>query len=484
MAVLTELVQHFVVLMLENRSYDLMLGGLRDPKYVGVASGRELPCEGPLGPTVAISHGLPPDRMGPDPKHGLLDVRRQIYGALPAEPKADMLGFARNYYERQLNRSEFHGDRAACMRDFMTIYAEDRLPVLHTLAKQYAVCTHWFSSLPSLTSPNRAFAHAGTSRGEFEQSTFEWFGLLRDITVFDLLPCNPGAWRVYHSGPPHLWLMGDEWLRDKKDNFRPFERFARDVRAGSLPTYTFIEPRHFDLLGSGTSQHPPHSVSAGERLIASVYDALLSNFALFEKTLFLIVYDEHGGFFDHVIPPGHLGWDDGLHAPHVVVPPDEKRAPGFGFDQLGVRVPAVLVTPWLDAGTTVGWAAAERALRQTFDHTSILATVDQLAPSAHVLRHSRRAQAATALNLPARPRVRRPEECPGPLLRGVALHDASGVALRMLEPVPLGTAVAHAETTPDSGPEKELLDAWEQRSGNRSWAELETHTDTLLAPSP
>lgn len=494
MAVLTERIRHLVVLMLENRSYDLMLGGLRDPRYVGIADGAELPCDAPLGPSVNVRHGVPPDRIAPDPKHNFSDTHAQIYDAdWPSQSSANMRGFARNYWRTRLaDPSLSPAQRRAHLQNYLTVYAEGGLPVLHTLAKSYGVCTHWFSSVPSLTSPNRAFLHAGTTRGEIEQATAKWLGLVGDITVFDMLPRSASAWRVYHSGPPHLWTMGDEWILDKRDNFRDFSRFRRDVERGSLPSYSFIEPRHFALHESErTSQHPPQPVSAGERLIASVYDALLSNFELFSQTLLLILYDEHGGFVDHVIPPGHPGWDAGTrHIAHGVVPPGDERAHnGFRFDRLGVRVPAVLVSPWLDAGTTVGWEALDPALRRTFDHTSVLATVDQLQPQAHVLRHSRRAWAASALNLPTRATPRSRAECPGPLLPGFSLAHytgASGVGLaadaRGALPGELANMVQRAEL--ESGPESELLDVWQQRTGNRDWKRLEAHFDSLVASPP
>jgi phospholipase C len=447
-----------------------------------------------LGPSVELVHGLPPDRLAPDPKHNFNDTHAQIYDApWPAGGTANMRGFARNYCDKQLNDPKLSlSERRALLQHFTTIYAEDRLPVLHTLAKQYAVCTHWYSSLPSLTSPNRAFAHAGTTRGEIEQATSRWLKLIGDITVFDLLPRSANAWRVYHDGPPHLWIMGDEWLLDKKDNFRAFHRFRDDVEAGSLPSYTFIEPRHFGLFEHGNSQHPPQRVSAGERLIASVYDTLLSNFELFQQTLLLIVYDEHGGFFDHVVPPGHPGWDAGPHTPHEVVPPGNEVAHnGFRFDQLGVRVPAVLISPWLDAGTTAGWQAADPALRRTFDHTTIVATVDHLEPHAHVLRHSQRAQMASALNLPARATARSRAECPGPLLPSFSeahyrarpaplLRGALAPAHAALEDGLVAPSVVE-QAELDSGPERELLDLWENRSGNRDWRQLEAHVETLMA---
>jgi phospholipase C len=467
-------VEHFVVLMLENQSYDRVLGGLSDPKYVGLPPKVQLPYMALSGPqTVEMVVGTPPDRFSPDPKHGFQDVMAQIYGAPPPQEEANMAGFARNFYERQLLRAEFKGDRGQRLQEFATVYREGGLPVLHTLAKEYGVCTHWFSSLPSLTSPNRAFAHAGTCRGETGQATLRWRSLVGNITVFDQLPRSAASWRVYHAGPPHLWLMGDEWILDKKNQFRPIGQLDDDVKKGSLPTYTFIEPRHFGA--DASSQHPPESMRNGERLIARVYDALLQNFDLFQKTLFLIVYDEHGGFYDHVVPPGHKGWRDVPHdASFTVVPPENpplSDSTRFKFDQLGVRVPAVVVSPWIAPGTTVGWQAGA-GFEKTFDHTSIMATVQKLFPGRDVLRHSLRAQRANPIDFPALAQARARAQCPPELSQ-------------VLEAAPRHLAApAHGPRPgmPEAGPEKAMLDAWAARDGAEpDWQQLEEHFDALVS---
>jgi phospholipase C len=144
-------------------------------------------------------------------------------------------------------------------------------------------------------------------------------------------------------------------------------------------------------------------VRHGEKLIAAVYNALVSNPCVFERSLLLIVYDEHGGFYDHVIPPGHAGWTDKYPGiVHEVVPPDDAvgdadgHERGYDFTTLGPRVPAVVVSPWIERGSVFGWKASDPARRATFDHTSILATVAGLT-GAQV--DSKRARAATSLDV-------------------------------------------------------------------------------------
>lgn len=453
---LIDRVEHFVVLMMENRSYDQMLGGLRDPRYAGLPVGNddriELPYDGPAGLRhVAVRRGSPPDRFWPDPPHSFDATRAQIYGAPPPQEEANMMGFARQFY-RELEGSDAKKQRS--LEEFATVYDEGRLPVLHALARRFAVCTHWFSSMPGPTNTNRAFAHAGTSLGRTEQSSTRWQALGGE-TVFDRLQ-DPALCRVYHDGPPNLWLMGDQWMRDRRDIFRRFSRFADDVRQDRLPTYAFLEPRHTILPRDWTSQHPPAAVSAGERVIASVFDTLLAKPEVFSKTLLLVVYDEHGGFFDHVIPPGHSGWADQPRAPqaHTVVAPDDAREnpDGFAFDQLGVRVPAVLVSPWLESGTVLGWHADDDEFRRTFDHCSILATLKRMIPAAN-LRHSRRVREAATLDVPvSRAQARSVDECGGPLL-----------------PVWTGSTYGPAGVSEHSeeiaGPARELANKWKAGDG-------------------
>ena len=196
--------------------------------------------------------------------------------------------------------------------------------------------------------------------------------------VFDKLDVDD--WRVYFHDVPHLWLTGDAWTQSFCGQFHHMRSFARDVSANTLPTYSFIEPQH--VIPPWSSQHPSAGVSHGEKLIASVYETLASRPEVFEKSLLLVVYDEHGGFYDHVVPPGHPGWGNGYEGvQHVVLRPDDRGADstgpdaGYDFTTLGPRVPAVVISPLIEKGSVFGWRSADAAKRATFDHTSILATV-------------------------------------------------------------------------------------------------------------
>jgi phospholipase C len=383
-------IQHFVVLMMENRSYDQMLGSLPGAKYAGPPPGTKVSYrtknEGIVD--VPLRHGAPRDSFYPDPPHRFRKVEKQIFGRGPDAP-ADMGGFAQAF----VDENPFLPMLAAGVEEYMTHYARGRLPILQTLAEEYAVCTHWFSSLPGPTTPNRMFVHAGSSGGTVWQGLY--YSRLEGKMIFDRLGDDDRLWRVYYHDIPHLWITGDIWAKAFKSEHRRIHRFREDVKNDDLPVYSFIEPRH--VVPPWNSQHPFWGVSHGEELIARVYNDLVENPRVFEKTLLLVVYDEHGGFYDHVVPPGHAGWD--AAAPgirHEVVPPTANHVPEFDFTRLGCRVPAVAISPWIERGSVFGWNAEDPEDRHTFDHTSVLATVGEMTG---VWVDSPRARRATSLSV-------------------------------------------------------------------------------------
>jgi phospholipase C len=174
------------------------------------------------------------------------------------------------------------------------------------------------------------------------------------------------------------------------------DQFFTDCAAGFLPDYTFIEPNYSDHYGDSgaipaSDQHPDHDVREGERLIASVYMAIKDNPALWESTALLVTYDEHGGIYDHVAPPACV--PDGF----VAQPADTLTGKPFLFDRLGVRVPAVLISPWVERGTVVPGVGV--AGGRIFEHASIPATVTDFFIGAYPDRSPREKQADTFLDL-------------------------------------------------------------------------------------
>lgn len=406
-------IQHLIVLMLENRSFDHLLGYLEYPPEVAFEGvrGRELE----MGNPVSDGRDVFPSPnanylINPGPNHGHDSVMSQLLGpderSFPYPLTND--GFAADYETINPGR----GDLA------LQCFLPDRVPVLSELAKEFAVCDHWFCSVPGDTWPNRNFAHAATSDGEVSIRLRPYI----NKTIFEQLSEANRHWGVYYGGfPPltmnftRLWASPERnWLQ----HFKPVRNLYRAIRQDRLPHYAFVEP---DILGkTSDSQHPgmgggEMDFRSAERLIWRIYTALRDNMAVFKKTLFLITYDEHGGFFDHVPPPQGPEWS--------VEPWYREEGTGytFKFDLLGPRVPAVLVSPWI---------APDTVDNTIYDHASIPATVRKLFHISEGLtardKHANTFDAV--LNL-EKPREQLPE-LEEPLVDGTARRLAEGLELR------------------------------------------------------
>ncbi|WP_233889041.1 alkaline phosphatase family protein [Paraburkholderia flagellata] len=356
-------IKHVVVVMFENRSFDTMLGGLYanggSPTHFLPAASAEQPFDGlkaglsnptraggTIAATIPASTATLPD---PDPQETFANVRIQLLGN--ATGAAPMSGFVQDYETTATTDAS----------QVMQCHSPDQLKVLSTLAREYAVSDAWFASVPSQTWPNRAFAHAGTSNGHVDNGSppdpFEW----QVRTIFNVMSDVDASWAVYSAAlvAPSLTLTMFPTLWDPKykANFQRFGNFVSACQNNTLPQYSFIEPR---FLLDPNDQHPPHDVYAGESFLYDIWNAVSTSPA-WPETLLVITYDEHGGTYDHVLPPANA------------VAPDAASNPGdqnFAFDSFGVRVPAVVVSPYIAPGTVF------RSTNATpYDHTSILATL-------------------------------------------------------------------------------------------------------------
>jgi phospholipase C len=228
------------------------------------------------------------------------------------------------------------------------------LPVLSTLAQGFAVCDYWFGSAPTETLPNRAFVNAGTSQGHMDDKTTTY----TCPSIYSLLSSNNISWTIYgYDDPPLTRQDFTDITNADESHFGLFTDFQSAAAAGTLASYVFLEP---SWGATGNSQHPNYDVALGEQLIHDVYYAL-RNGPNWNQTLLIITYDEHGGCYDHV------------PAPRGAVPPDNSAGEdGFDFMRFGPRVPAVLVSPLIAAGTVFRVPAGSMPL----DHTSILKTLE------------------------------------------------------------------------------------------------------------
>ena len=357
-------IEHVVVLMLENRSFDSMLGRLYpgDANYRGLTL-LEYNNYHSTGYGVWNDTGmLPSTATIPDPDPGELftDMNTQLFGG-PIRPQtpADMSGFAQSYATQP-------GKGIYAPSAVMHYFTPDQVPVISALARTFGVCDQWHASAPCQTWPNRFFAHTGTSLGCVNNKDFSI--PFTAPSIFGELQAAGVSWRVYFHDMPQSILLKDVWLY-AVTHYRAFSQFLADAQCGTLPNYSFIEPRYFaDLFGvfSPNDEHPPHNVVYGETLIATVYNALRSS-VCWKNTLLIITYDEHGGCYDHVQPPAATPPDG------CVSQPDQ-----FGFDAYGVRVPAVIVSPWIPSGSKVRNPQDGDGTGTPFDHTSIIRTVRDL----------------------------------------------------------------------------------------------------------
>jgi phospholipase C len=351
-------ISHVVVLMLENRSFDNLLGKLypKSDRFDGLSGSETNPdLEGRPVPIKNIpgTGQLSIINPWPDPGELFTDINEQLFRTRTPAPgqTPTMDGFVINFLHQPDASEDHYGELA---QRIMHYYEPEQVPVISRLARQFAVCDQWFASAPCQTWPNRFFMHTGTAGG-FENN--EPYHFLEVPTIFDRLTekLGPNSWVIYRHdfslalNLPRLWFF--------PLNFFLFSDFLDDAKKGNLPAYSFIEPRYLPDTELPNDQHPPHGVTAGEQLIATVYNAL-RNGPQWTSTLLIITYDEHGGCYDHVPPP-------------AAVPPDAIPTSPFAFDRYGVRVPAVIVSPYIKANTIL------RAPKggAPFDHTSILATL-------------------------------------------------------------------------------------------------------------
>jgi len=369
-----------VVLMMENRSFDHMLGYLKTNAYqIDGLNGDETNVAADGGAPIQVSpNARDVNDLTPDPSHEFPDITWQIYRNATGEDAGQekMQGFVEDYAADSNNA--LHGP--AVMRCFHG----NSLPVLSFLAKNFAISDKWFSSVPASTIPNRLFAHAASSGNSLTQDAIQAPATAK--TIFESIDADASAtYAIYTSG--ESILLANLYLMGKQDRFFPAEQFVSDCKNDALANYCFIEPLYDGV--QANSQHPDFSVSKGEALIGQVYNAIRDSPA-WNNTLLLIVYDEHGGLYDHVFPP---------NLKKTVDMPDLGPTKDFGFmfDRLGVRVPAVFVSPWLDAGTI---------LPDQYDHCSIVKSVRELFCTNQTPFTWREAQAASFANLPTRATMR------------------------------------------------------------------------------
>jgi phospholipase C len=333
-------IQHVVVLMLENRSFDHMLGYLGLEEHGldvdGLREGMANEHEGQPYPIFRLDRTA--FTKAQDPCHSGRCVDTQV--------ENENGGFAANYIETRAD------SRAEDPVVVMGYYDGEQLPIYDFLARRFCVCDRWFCSLKGATFPNRLYAVAGRAAGSRDNASPPVYHLPSFVRQLD---ASGASWRWYtHEVFATIWAVDRDYLPKTFDNVRPFsspfrsDDFFSAASAGELPNVAWIDPNFVDIGGAvgSNDDHPPSDVRAGQELVLRVFNALVTSPA-WERTLLVVTYDEHGGFFDHVPPPSA-----------------EDDDPDQAFHSYGPRVPALVVSPRVRAGVS----------HELFDHTSIIKT--------------------------------------------------------------------------------------------------------------
>jgi phospholipase C len=362
-------VEHVFVLMLENRSFDHLFGFSNLSGMDAATGGHRVICGltgGESNDSYAVTRGAD-YAMPVDPGHEFSDVLDQLCGpgtryAVPYPP-INNSGFVDSY-----NHSGGTANPGEVMKCFDTAR---QLPILYTLAQEYALCDWWFSSLPGPTYPNRMFVHAASSGGLDHSPTngevVSWETIdgfeFANGTIFQALAAKGRTYALYSGDEfPMVASLKGVTLAD----VRRVDALVSDLKtkaAGFAYDYVFIEPSYnllYDYRNS-SSMHPLADVRDGEALVKTGYEAIRSS-AVWETSLLLILWDEHGGFYDHVSPPPAV-------APGDTAPNSSYNQFGFTFEQYGVRTPAIVVSPYVPRNTID---------HRLYDHASVPKTLEEL----------------------------------------------------------------------------------------------------------
>ncbi|MDB4920317.1 alkaline phosphatase family protein [Mucilaginibacter sp.] len=385
-------ITNVVMLMMENRSLDNLLGQIyasSNPAHVYPArsapeyDGLPLTFSNTYDDTTLVVNPVPAGEWevpNPDPGEPWYDVNQQVFNIPPTEcnpystPPAgaipNMGGFLANYAAQPHN-----GDPAQIMQ----FYTPAHLPVLSTLATSYSVSDAWFCSVPSQTFSNRAFSIAGTSNGfvdNYKKYGTDPLDVIQPSmrSIFHVLSnCGNDDWGIYwhrHALEPipitaEIFPQVRDLMIEQPGNFQQLKTFFDTIdNQGTLPAFCYLEPVFYpevvrgETLVAASDYHPPYNVCPAEQLLAEVYNKL-STYKNWDTTLFIVTFDEHGGTLDHV-PPG------------PTIAPDEMTDwSGFTFNQLGVRIPTLLISPRVAAGTV--FRSPDPGI--PFDHTSFVRTI-------------------------------------------------------------------------------------------------------------
>ncbi len=331
-------IDHIVVLMQENRSFDHMLGRLHDEGQPN-AAGLDGSNANPAPVTGAMIRSFHQTRLCEvaDLAHSWNGTHRQYNNGW-------MSGFA----ETNAASADPTGRRA------MGYLTSADIPFYYGLYSTFAMGDHYFSSVLGPTYPNRFFLVAGTSFGRISNefpSTANEYG----PSIFDLMEAAGVSWKVYYNDIPFAGFFSG--ARAHPENFVLIDQFHVDAENGELPQVAYVDPAFFG--DEQSDEHPPANVQFGQAFVAGVIDSLM-NSPNWPRSAMFLMYDEHGGYYDHVVPPAAC-------VPDATPPRLTANSEPGTFDRYGIRVPMVVVSPF---------SKPHYVSHKTHDHTSILRFIE------------------------------------------------------------------------------------------------------------
>ncbi|KAL3678449.1 hypothetical protein R1sor_021405 [Riccia sorocarpa] len=354
-----------VVVVMENRSFDHMVGWLKrlNPEIDGLTGNESNPTNtsDPNSRRVFVSDNA--EFVDPDPGHSFQAIREQVFGQNDTSANPPPM----NGFVQQALSMEYE---AGFEERVMSGFRPEVVPVYTALAMEYALFDRWFSAAPTSTQPNRLYVHSATSHGEMSNVRNDLIRGFPQKPIFESISDAGLSWGVYYQNIPATLFFQD--LRKLKNvaKFKDYSLFFKlHAKMGLLPNYVVLEQRYFDSkVLPANDDHPSHDVAEGQKFIKEVYETLRAS-PQWKEMLLLITYDEHGGFYDHVpTPVKNVPSPDGLVGPSPYY---------FAFDRLGVRVPTIAISPWINKGTVVHGPNGPTPDSE-FEHSSVAATVKKI----------------------------------------------------------------------------------------------------------
>ena len=354
-------IKHVVFLILENRSFDQIFGYRNDfpiPYMVnGVKNCNSLEKSTRLFNLDKDGNKIYQNPMsaftGHDDTVHDLGASLCCFNGIDNENPGSMSGFV---IANQLKiKSSNNADNTipVPVEEIMGYFQRDSFPVYEYIANNFTICDNWYASVPTCTLPNRAFALCASSDGHINNKCkgIDMKLLYKCDTIFDRLNDKNLPWKVYYNDFPISLVLEHQLKPENLQNYDKFKNFTVDIQNNNLPVFSFIEPEY----GIESSSTKIDNVLNGQLLINDVIYSLQSNTEIWNSTLFVITYDENGGYFDHVNPP-------------KAIPPRKPISSDlYTFDQLGCRVPTMLISPRIPIGVD----------SNVYDHTSILTFIEK-----------------------------------------------------------------------------------------------------------